>query len=68
MNLGEMFDVALVLNELGLSGEDHGPCANGDHSYEEFVEKWRGSTPPPSLEAMQAAWPAVLVKYPSLAK
>jgi hypothetical protein len=51
-----------ALIQLGLSGQDFGPCYQDEWTHAEFSAKWRGTAPCPSeveIEAAKAQLPAV---------
>lgn len=48
-------DIPIVLASLR-PGEDWGPCAQTDSTYEKLAAKWRGTSPVPTRAEMQAEW------------
>lgn len=51
-------DIPLVLSVLR-PGEDWGPCAQTDATYEQLAATWRGESAVPTEEEMQAAWATI---------
>ena len=57
-------DIPLVLEQLR-PGEDWGPCATSVNAYADFAAAWRGVSPCPTLDEMQAAWSAIEAERPA---